>query len=361
MAQPDDGRHKTSMNNPFTLNFGILPQKMISRPLQRNSVIETFTSVQPSYHVVMITGVRGSGKTVMMTEIAKTIAEIKDWIVIELNPEKNLLHSLAARLYNISSLKPLFINAKIEISVMGVGFSIDSTPVLDDEVLVDKMLTVLKKHKKRLLVAVDEAVNNPYIREFSYSFQILLRHDYDLFLLMTGLYENIYELQNEKTLTFLYRAPKMELESLDLNMIADTYKGVFDLSEIEAAKMAKLTNGYPFAFQVLGYLRWERGASSAEDLLPEYDHYLADYVYDKVWHEMTDREKQITACMGNRDEFLKIKDVRESAGLESNLFSVYREKLKRKGLIDVSRYGFIKLALPRFGVFAEKKMLYSNL
>lgn len=29
---------------------------------------------------------------------------------------------------------------------------------------------------------------------------------------MTGLYENIYEIQNEKTLTFLYRTPRIEIK-----------------------------------------------------------------------------------------------------------------------------------------------------
>ena len=31
---------------------------------------------------------------------------------------------------------------------------------------------------------------------------------------------------------------------------------VFDMSEDEAMEMAKATKGYPFAFQVLGYLLW---------------------------------------------------------------------------------------------------------
>ena len=38
----------------------------------------------------MITGVRGSGKTVFMTDISKQIKEDESWIVVELNPEKDL-------------------------------------------------------------------------------------------------------------------------------------------------------------------------------------------------------------------------------------------------------------------------------
>lgn len=34
-------------------------------------------------------------------------------------------------------------------------------------------------------------------------------------------------------------------------------------------------------------------------------------------------------------------------------FSVYRERLKRKGVIDTSRYGAVTFALPRFDVFVR--------
>lgn len=44
----------------------------------------------------MITGVWGSGKTVMLTDISKHFRKDKDWIVIELNPDRDLLYSFAA-------------------------------------------------------------------------------------------------------------------------------------------------------------------------------------------------------------------------------------------------------------------------
>ena len=37
--------------------------------------------------------------------------------------------------------------------------------------------------------------------------------------------------------------------------------------------MAKLTKGYPFAFQILGYLKWETN-DDLEKLLPKFDEEL---------------------------------------------------------------------------------------
>jgi len=41
---------------------------------------------------------------------------------------------------------------------------------------------------------------------------------------MTGLFENIDALQNEKNLTFLYRAPKVKLQPLDKGAVKQKYQ-----------------------------------------------------------------------------------------------------------------------------------------
>ena len=58
--------------NPFSLSFGKEPVSLINRNVQSYEIIDTFEDENPVYQVCMITGVRGSGKTVMLTEINKT-------------------------------------------------------------------------------------------------------------------------------------------------------------------------------------------------------------------------------------------------------------------------------------------------
>ena len=48
-----------------------------------------------------------------------------------------------------------------------------------------------------------------------------LRQDLPVFLLMTGLYNNIHALQNDKALTLLLRTPRIELEPLNPIAIAN--------------------------------------------------------------------------------------------------------------------------------------------
>ena len=77
------------MKNPFTLSFGRQPENMIDRVAQKNMVIDGFQGENPSSQVYMITGVRGTGKTVMLTEVSRHFRDTEEWIVIDLTPEVN--------------------------------------------------------------------------------------------------------------------------------------------------------------------------------------------------------------------------------------------------------------------------------
>lgn len=216
--------------NPYTITFGKEPKLSIPRTQQATTVVDSFGAEEPSNQVFMVTGPRGSGKTVFMTEVAKRLKEDPRWIVVELNPERDLLEGLAAKLSSEDDLARAFREAKINLSFFGLGLTVDGiAPITDIEVALSRMLESINRAGKRLLITIDEVTNNPYIRVFAASFQILLRQDQPIFLVMTGLYQNINELQNQKSLTFLYRAPKIALKPLNIGTISRNYQRTFGM------------------------------------------------------------------------------------------------------------------------------------
>ena len=346
------------MNNPFTLSFGKKPLQYISRLSQTQQILETFQAPVPSNQIFMITGVRGSGKTVMMTNIAHELKADDSWIVIELNPTRDLLQSLAAKIYSLPEMHARFLNARLDFSAFGLGLSVEnSAPATDIENVLELMLDQIKESGKRLLITIDEVTCSEYIRIFVSSFQIFLRQEQPIFLLMTGLYENLYDLQNDKSLTFLYRAPKLLLEPLNYTAVRNHYMKIFNIDTESASKMTSLTKGYPFAFQVLGYLYWEnRSTKNIDEILPEYDQYLEEYVYSKIWSELSEQDQRILLSI-SPDEGLKVKELRTRLQMSSELFSVYRDRLRRKGVIDTHEYGKVSFSLPRFSNFVEMRKL----
>ncbi len=154
----------------------------------------------------------------------------------------------------------------------------------------------------------------------------------------------------------LYRAPKIYLEPLNLFSVTRSYKNVFGIDDDTAKEMANLTKGYAYAYQVLGYLYWDRiqkkKKARLEDLIDEFDSILSEYVYEKIWFELPKTERQIVSMLVKNGQ-MKVKDLKEGLNLSDSQMSVYRDRLKRKGVIDTSKYGQISLILPRFGEIAS--------
>lgn len=347
------------MKNPYTMTFGKEPGQVITRLEGKSEIIESFCSENPFSYAYIIEGLRGSGKTVLLSNIAKEFASLEDWIVIEVNPERDIYGAIANRLCQISEIKALFLKAKINISLFGVGSEIESgIEISDEEVILELMLKQLKSIDKKLLIVIDEATSNKLMRQFCLSFQMFIRNDLDIFLLMTGLYKNIYELQNEKNLTFLLRTPKIRLTPLSLIDIKNKYLEVLPVDTDSAVKMAKMTKGFSFAFQVLGYLVWNQGKKvDLKDIVPEYDRYLRTYIYDKLYSGLSDLEVRILKMIPD-DDAIELKEIKEALELKGSLASNYKKRLIDKGLIDSPGNGVVAQVLPRFGAYLEERALF---
>ena len=346
------------MSNPFSLSFGTRPAELIERPVQASEITESFLSEYANQRTYMITGVRGSGKTVLLTELAAHFRERKDWTVIPLSPESDMIHSLAAKLSNTRQYYEVFRDAKINLALFGFGLEIDGEPpVTDDETAILRMLKSIREKGGNVLITVDEVTNNEYVRKFAAVYQILIREEMPLFLIMTGLYENIYDLQNEKSLTFLYRAPKIQLKPLNFPAMADTYENTLEVDHKTAAQMAKLTKGYAFAFQVLGYFTYKDENRDYRKVITKYRQYLDEFVYEKLWSELSAKDRSIIICMAQTG-VETVLEIRTETGMDSNEFSKYRLRLIRKGLVDGSMRGRLVFTLPLFKEFVLNQMEY---
>lgn len=348
------------MRNPFSLSFGKKPMSLIDRDLMSNEIIESFQSENPNYQVCMISGIRGSGKTVAMTSIAQAFAKNKEWIVADLNPESELIEDLAGQLANHPDLLMLFQQAKIDLSFLGLGIHIDgASPIMTINSALDRMLDRMTKKGKSLLITIDEVVSSKEIRKFTSQFQIYMRKGYRVFLLMTGLYENLDKLQNEKTQTFLYRAPKYILDPLHVDLIRQEYQKIFDLDMREAYEMAKITQGYSFAYQVLGYYTWKNKNTFSQNL-DQFDQTLSEYVYEKIWSETSAQAKKILIGMA-QTKSNSVKAIRETVGMNSSLFSSYRARLLKRQIIYSPQYGSLAFTLPRFKEFVLLQAFLTSL
>lgn len=345
--------------NPFTVSFARQPYEYIPRVQQIQLILDTFTMDPVTDQVFIIKGVRGSGKTVLMNSVASELENTKDWIVIKIIPQDDILHALYSDLYYNSGLglsrrQMKSLRFTIDTGIFGVSGESGEKQNIPEPNLVENIRNLMKaaqKKKKKVLICIDEISNTTQMAAFSSALQLLIGDGLPVYFIGTGVYENIEDLKNVKNLTFLYRAPVIDLTPLNIGSIAESYQKIFEISADEAFRMASLTKGYSFAYQSLGYVYWEeRNEKKLAEMMPEFDHLLADGAYQKIWEELSQNDKKAAVAIA-RQNGAKTKDIRASAGMDSNVFSTYRQRLKKKGLLDSSTYGYISFSLPRFENF----------
>lgn len=339
--------------NPFTLTFGQKPTEFISRTDQIGKIIQTFDMEIPSSKVYMIAGVRGSGKTVSLAEISEHYASKDDWVVLNLSADTDIIAGAVSEINRTSGLQNLNLELNVNFGIAGIAVN-QNKETLEKEAMLRSILEKLKEKGKKVLFILDEIVNNEYVKLFASNFQIYITKNYPVYLVMAGLYDNISNLQNEKSLTFLYRAPKIFLEPLSIPAMTTSYRTVFQIPAEKAVAMARLTKGYPFAFQILGYLKWEMN-TELENLLPKFDEELTIYAYEKIWSELSELDRKIVYVISLG--FHKTCDIRERLSISPQLLNLYRKRLMERGVVDGSKRGELTLALPRFeeyiGMYCE--------
>ena len=335
-----------AQNNPFCLSFGKEPDRYVDREAYVK-IKDIFDSMSPSSNSFLIMGVRGSGKTVLLASIANSYRESKEWTVISLNPGRNLLEMLAASLYEDKSLQKYFIEASLNLSKFGIGVDYKKSPPISDiQVAIEKMVKITNDKGKRILITIDDITKTNEIISFSSAFQDLISKRYDVFLIMTGLYENIYSLQRDKRCSFLMRADKVVMKPLSVIGMKNQYAQTFQCSEKEALEMAHFTKGYSYAFQVLGYIMWDKDCT-LDEAKTYFDERMAEYCYEKIWEDLSDNEKDIVHLLAVNGT-MKTKDIVKELEGKPKSFSVQRDRLIKKGIIEGTDYGSVTLALPRF-------------
>lgn len=341
--------------NPFNTSFGKTPLHRIARHSEFATITDTFDDGNPETNVFVLTGPRGSGKTVMLTAVKQHYEHTEGWITVDLLPDGDMLQALAASLYATGKLKKLFLKTEFSFSFQGLGITIGSgEPVTDVLSFLTRELAYLKRKNIRLLITIDEVTGSQNMRTFAHAFQHFLRDDYEIFLLMTGLHENVSALQNEKTLTFLYRAPKINLGPLSLPDIASTYKDIFSISNKEAIELAKFTKGYAYAFQILGSLLYKRNSFAIdEEILREFDGLMFARSYSKIWAELTPKERTLLRIIQERDASSN-KEITSTGAFNDKELPVYKNRLYNKGILDMPERGTFRFSLPRFDIFVQQ-------
>ena len=236
----------------------------------------------------------------------------------------------------------------------GIGFSSESdNAFFDIGVEIEEMLQSAQKKHKKILIGVDEVSKTHAMVQFASEYGKWLRANYPVYLVCTGLYENIMEVSNVKNLTFFRRATTIKTSPLNSVRMSEMYRRRLNIESAQAREMAKITKGYAYAFQELGSLYFKKQKSQMlSDLVPDLKAELFAYSYEKIWEEFTEADRFLVRLITDKSEY-KREEVLALMGEKAGNYSMYRDRLLKRGIIE-SRQGYISFALPFFSEYVKE-------
>lgn len=337
------------MRNPYYISFGKIPNQYLTRKVLIDEIVETLLADPIQEQAFKLTGLRGTGKTVTLTAIEREIENEDDWTIIDLISDSKMLNDLLSKLYDKNKSIADYVNTELDLSKFGIGISVSKEKSVESiSYALEKIFERVKKKKQRVLITIDEARKTQEMVVFLQEIQKLMRKEYPVFIIITGLYEDIEKIENTDGLTFIYRAEKREMMPLNLTSMAANYKENLDITYEVAQEMAYITKGYAFCYQALGKYMWDAHATSITDeVLANLDEALRDMVYDKLWSELSATERKYLAFICQKDK-MNVSELLELTKSNHSAWSVPRHELVKKGLIDTSSRGEIVSKLPRF-------------
>lgn len=344
------------MRNPYVISFGRIPTQYISRRVLISDIIDELESDIIEEQAYKLTGVRGTGKTVTLTEIEKKIRENDNWIVVGVKSNGNIIEDIIANLYSSVPFLTSFVDENLNLTKFGIGLNLSNkSPVASLDYALKTILREVDRKDMRVLITIDEARKTKHMVDFIQEFQILIREELPVFLIAAGLYEDVESIENAEGLTFFLRAAKYEMTPLNHTFIRNDYEKTLNVSREVAEKMATITKGYAFAYQALGKYMWDLNAQDiTEEVLALLDEALAEKVYRKIWSELAPRDKWFLEYIVKKDK-MSATELLEMTNKKHNEWSEPRKRLTEKGIIDTKIRGQIIVCLPRLKEFVENE------
>ena len=322
---------------------------------------------------LLITGSRGSGKTVMLNE-AEDIALSLGWRIISVSASVTDLPGriAGAALEHLREMRDGKPARRISsVQALGVEVSWEDRPDQDHGQQRDGLrgaLTSLSEkqaaNRAGLLLTVDElhGVHLTEARELAVAVQHITRRELLPMAFVGAALPEIEEtLLNDRGITFFQRcarAPLLPLAPTDteLALSRPISDAGMTITEEALALMVPRTRGHPYTIQLLGYHSWETafesqgaariGIEHARTAISEAEWAELEQVVKPIWTGLSDTDRSFVLAMALDTGDSAIVDIADRLGRSANYAQHYRRRLIDAGMIVPSGRGRVRFTYP---------------
>lgn len=353
--------------NPFKPTAGGEPPLLIGR----ERVVRDFdkgldNGVGAPGRIMLITGARGTGKTVMLTVLGDK-ARAHKWDVIEETASDGLCERLVSELCSKDSLIDKLTFAP-SITIAGASVSLgeaELSPKRMPETLRKAMsarLDALEKCDAGLMISIDEtqAASRADLIAIATAIQHQIREKRNVSIVFAGLPQMISDLFDDEVITFLRRARTNVLANVPIDEVKESFAQTFedsgmslDTSLVEKAAVA--TAGYPYMIQLVGYYIWDAADARESTVISKEDVNegirearvdLDNAVCVPELHGLSKNDKAYLEAMAVSDGPSGTSEVAKRMGRSAKYAATYRKRLLDAYVIRQTDRGEVDFAVP---------------
>jgi len=358
------------MVNPFNPQFGQRPDTFFGRNEIIDQIVHASDDLRSPARTTIITGVRGSGKTTILTDLDLLLSE-RGVLTINVTAFDGMLREILDILVEKGQTPKSVKIKSISASAFGFGLSFDlGSQAKGHEPgfrnLVTRALASAAKNNIKIAFLIDEVhIKTSQMREFIVAYQHFVREGYDVQLVMAGLPNAVSDLLNDQVLTFLRRSNRLYLKNISIPLVEYEFQKVFDEARIKITKpvlqlLATATDGYPYLFQLMGYYLW----NSIQDEICEKDVQQVSHIakaelfrniHDLVYYDISEKDREFIHTMSQKDLPVDTSEIVEALQKSAGFVSNYRRRLIDAGVIYTPTRGKLDFVLPYMKEYLETK------
>lgn len=355
------------MDNPFRPSFGAVPIALAGRSFALDAFEHALEDHPGSeQRSTLISGPRGTGKTVLLTEM-EMIAQDRGWEVLR-------LHTAAESL--VEELRGLVLERLREVDPQAAdvhltGGGVSSLSVSTERVerypgemttatALARLAELAGAGDGGVLLSVDEvqSVDLDQLAGVTQLYQDLVRTGRPVAFVAAGIRSGIDALLAKDKTTFLRRAHRVDLGTVDVGTAAEAIRlTVADTDRSigpEAAVLAgEISCGYPYLIQYVGAQAWENSGDAPEIALEDVrrtrDSAIRQMhinVHGPALRGLAAGKLAYLEAMLEDEGPSATAEITRRLGRDHGYQSVYRRRLIEDDLIQPAGRGFVAFALP---------------
>lgn len=354
-------------DNIFSPSFGNRPKRIIGRDQLIEDLTEGLKTTQGSRErATLILGQRGSGKTVLLWEIADLAKEIDYVVATPTIASEGMLERIVEKIQD-SGEKHIGQDAHRisggNIGALGFSFGLQFTKTVQEtksaQYKLIQLARKLTEYKKGLLFLVDELqANSSDIKQLVIAYQEMVGEGLNVALVMAGLPGAVSATLNDKVLTFLNRARKIELNPLAFSDVDAYFARSFkelgldippDLRNIASYAV----NGSPYLLQLIGHniVAYSDASATIDEsaLNNAINAAIKDFENDickTSLSSLSDIDILFLRSLAKLGSPAKIGEIAKGMNKTNDYVQKYRARLLEAGIIEAPMRGKVSIAIP---------------